>query len=206
MMQSYQIFLNLKSVLFVKYWDSCGKNSLKNTKILETNKLSDVFFSSFLDEKDTFDWILVCEEQINDLFSEFKKKFGLISAAGGLVESTNGDILFIFRNGVWDLPKGKVETGEDLVDAAVREVEEECGIKALVVEKKLTETYHIYSLNNKYILKETHWYKMKTEKEQELIPQLEEGITKVEWVKKKDIPKVLKNTYPNIQLLITKYQ
>ena len=204
-MQNYQIFLNKKSLTFVKSIDSVRQNCLDDVKIFEISSLSNVNISLFFDEKETSNWILICGEQIDSLFLAFKKSFKLIYAAGGLVESFEKDILFIFRNGVWDLPKGKVEKGEDFMTAAVREVEEECGIKTPVVEQKLTETYHIYMLNNEYILKEAFWYKMKSDKKQKLSPQLEEGITKAEWISKENMFVILGNTYPNIKLLIERY-
>ena len=204
-MQNYQIFLNKKSLTFVKSIDSVRQNCLDDVKIFEISSLSNINISLFFDEKETSNWILICGEQIDSLFLTFKKSFKLIYAAGGLVESFEKEILFIFRNGVWDLPKGKVEKGEDFMTAAVREVEEECGIKTPVVEQKLTETYHIYMLNNEYILKETFWYKMKSDKGQKLSPQLEEGITKVEWISKENMFVLLGNTYPNIRLLIERY-
>ena len=104
----------------------------------------------------------------------------------------------IFRNGKWDLPKGKLEEGENKKQCAIREVEEECGIVGLNIIEKLLETYHTYNLSGKNILKRTYWYKMKTNFDGELVPQIEEGITKVSWVSKDQISEKLKNSYGNI--------
>jgi len=122
----------------------------------------------------------------------------MIEAAGGLVSNKNGDILMIFRNGKWDLPKGKLEEEENKKQCAKREVEEECGIVGLDIIEKLIETYHTYNLSGKKILKRTYWYKMKTNFDGELVPQIEEGITKVSWVSKDQISEKLKNSYGNI--------
>ena len=135
------------------------------------------------------------------LWKEFKKKFKIIEAAGGVVLNHKKEILFIYRLDKWDLPKGKVEKGESLQETAVREVQEECGISDLTLKNFISTTYHIYEEKGKQILKVSHWYAMHSETE-EFIPQLEEDITKVEWKDSKGIKKAIENTYPNIKLLI----
>lgn len=105
-------------------------------------------------------------------------------AAGGVVISGDTSlILLIKRNGVWDLPKGKLENGETIPECALREVAEETGLKGLFIASFICETYHEYELNGKLIGKTTHWYLMKGEgvTEQKLKPQQEEGITKLAW-------------------------
>ena len=122
----------------------------------------------------------------------------MVEAAGGLVFNKDGDILMIFRNGKWDLPKGKLEMGESVEECAIREVEEECGVSGIIIENKIKDTYHTYVLEGENILKKTYWYKMKTDYSAKLVPQIEEGITKVSWVDKDQISKKLKNSYGNI--------
>lgn len=124
--------------------------------------------------------------------------FIFIEAAGGLVINERDEILLIERNVVWDLPKGKVDPGELVKQAAMREVEEECGVKNLSTEKKIAETYHTYPLGNETVLKKTHWYLMRYSGSDKLVPQLEEGITQAVWVNPTDISNHLKNTYPSI--------
>ena len=104
----------------------------------------------------------------------------------------------IFRNGKWDLPKGKLEMGESVEECAIREVEEECGVSGIIIENKIKDTYHTYVLEGENILKKTYWYKMKTDYSAKLVPQIEEGITKVSWIDKDQISKKLKNSYGNI--------
>jgi hypothetical protein len=133
-----------------------------------------------------------------ETFKKLKKDCDIIKAAGGLVESVNGNYLFIFRNKKWDLPKGKLEDGENMKETAVREVEEECGIKVFKREEKLCKTYHVYPIGANLVIKKTNWYKMKVKGEPKLIPQKEEGIDKAVWLDKKEISPVLKNTYPSI--------
>ena len=122
----------------------------------------------------------------------------MIEAAGGLVFNKEEQILMIFRNGKWDLPKGKLEIGESVEECAIREVEEECGILGLIIENKIKDTYHTYVLEGENILKKTYWYKMNTDFDGELMPQIEEGITKVSWVSKDEISENLTNSYGNI--------
>lgn len=141
-------------------------------------------------------------EKLHDLFfGDFKK----ITAAGGLVLNKRGELLFIKRLGYWDLPKGKVEREEGLEEAAIREVEEECGINGPVIDKKLTVTYHTYTAKNTDYLKATHWYLMFYDGEDELVPQIEEDITKAEWVSNQNSGKVLNTTYASIEALIGLY-
>ena len=99
---------------------------------------------------------------IEENWKDFCSKFIMIEAAGGLVFNKDGHILMIFRNGKWDLPKGKLEIGESVEECAKREVEEECGIYGLDIIEKLLDTYHTYKLKGNKILKKTYWYKMNT--------------------------------------------
>ena len=128
----------------------------------------------------------------------FWKKFVIMQAAGGLVLNEENEILFIFRRQKWDLPKGKLDEGESLQECAIREVEEETGLNGLELVKFLLTTYHTYDENGKHILKESHWFMMKAIGKQQLVPQIEEGIHEVKWVKKENLPDVLCNTFPSI--------
>ncbi len=135
----------------------------------------------------------------------FLQNLDIIPAAGGLVLNPKKEVLFIYRNNIWDLPKGWIEKSESIETAAIREVEEECGIFNLVILKKLTTTYHIYNQNG-IKLKETHWFLMQSDYNKELVPQLEEGITAVMFKNESDTDKALQNTYANIQLVYDTYQ
>lgn len=146
--------------------------------------------------------ISIYDEKLNEVWDDFKSLYKIIEAAGGLVFNQNEELLMIYRLGKWDLPKGKIEEGEEPNTAALREVEEECGIHNLKLGKGVKRTYHTYNLKGKAILKITYWYYMKYEGEERLIPQTEEDISKVEWVKKTDLPKKLENTYGNIRDLV----
>ena len=139
---------------------------------------------------------------IIDNWDNFCAKYTLIVAAGGVVYNSKDQILMIFRNEKWDLPKGKLEIDENIQECALREVEEECGVSNLKIVNQLQSTYHTYEINGKAILKHTYWFKMNTNYSNELVPQIQEGITKVEWVNKKDVFKKLENTYASIQELV----
>jgi 8-oxo-dGTP pyrophosphatase MutT (NUDIX family) len=122
----------------------------------------------------------------------------LLLAAGGLVENEKGEILFMFRRGKWDLPKGKLDPGETLEECALREVEEETGVGQLELKKFLLQTLHEYEELGKVIEKKTHWFHMLTTSHQSLIPQAEEDITDLRWIAPVNFEIVLRNTYPAI--------
>ncbi len=128
----------------------------------------------------------------------FFKKFTFIQAAGGIVQNEDGELLLIFRRGKWDLPKGKLDKGESLEDCAVREVEEETGLKQVKLVEPLLITYHTYHEGTKFILKESHWYSMKVSGRQELVPQTEEDILETKWVAAEALEPYLKNSFPSV--------
>lgn len=150
--------------------------------------------------------VLIFGDRYLENFSEFSEMFKTVDAAGGIVVSNEGRILMIMRNNHWDLPKGKVEDGESVENAAIREVMEETGIGDLAIKKKLGETYHIYEENDSYVLKRVYWYEMKTENEKKLpVPQIEEGIKEVAWVDQNQLPFKLENSYKTIADILMPY-
>jgi 8-oxo-dGTP pyrophosphatase MutT (NUDIX family) len=122
----------------------------------------------------------------------------LLLAAGGLVENEKGQILFMFRRGKWDLPKGKLDPGETLEECALREVTEETGVERLELRKFLLQTLHEYEELGKVIQKKTHWFHMAAASHQTLVPQTEEDITELRWIAPENFEIVLRNTYPAI--------
>ena len=135
---------------------------------------------------------------VDEVLNMFKKKLQLIKAAGGLVHTDDDEILLIFRNGKWDLPKGKLDPGEELEACAVRELKEETGLENVKPEKPLCITYHTYHQQGKFILKESHWFLMKAERQGNFIPQVEEGIEKVQWVPVEKLASYMENTHASI--------
>ncbi len=143
-------------------------------------------------------YIPALEGEEENVFKIICSEFNQINAGGGLVSNDKGEYLLIFRNGFWDLSKGKQEPNEDIRNTALREVEEECGISNLQLKELICITRHTYMLNGSHILKHTYWYKMDLTKEQRLCPQLEENIQKCIWVNKNDLHLYLNKTYPSI--------
>jgi len=135
---------------------------------------------------------------LGELQQAFFKKFTVQQAAGGLVINANNEWLLIFRRGKWDLPKGKLEKKEKLEDCAVREAEEETGLKNITLQKPLGITWHTYHEGTRFILKESHWYLMTVSGDQQLVPQTEEEIEEVRWVNPNTLDEYLGLTYPSV--------
>lgn len=136
------------------------------------------------------------------LLKKFLKKLPNVVAGGGKVFNNKNEILFIYRNDKWDLPKGKIEGTESIEKTALREVMEETGVAGLEITKPLETTYHIFKRNGNHRIKVTYWFEMKTTFEGVLYAQEEEGITKVEWLNQAQINDALENSYANIKILI----
>lgn len=192
----YAIFVN-DSVIYL------SETPHESRKII-SKKYEDFNFNTLTDEillkKEATD-VCFYHLDIKMLWQEFKNQFEIIEAAGGVVFNEKNEVLWIYRNDVWDLPKGKIEEGETKEIAAVREVKEECGIKNVVLQSYVLTTYHIYKYNGKQILKVTYWYKMLGNSNDELLHQLEEGITKVIWANKAKMNEMSANTFGNIKLI-----
>ena len=193
-MKSYRIYIN-KNSLFIA--DAMPKQ-IDKIQQLDPKDFDFLKFYKGLVKGSKRDYVLISKTP-KAVFKDIKNKLTIIKAAGGLVQNDKGDYLFIFRNKKWDLPKGKVEKGEEVKIAAIREVEEECGVKVEKRKSLLGKTYHIYELNGEVILKRTSWYPMKVKGMPKLIPQKEEGITTASWVSKQGIKLKMKNTYPLIE-------
>ncbi len=183
----YKVFIDNKAVIF-KINPNFKHNYLSKKEIWEN-------INWLLDS--SMDGIIV-EIKNDKKFWKVFKDYEYIEAAGGLVQKDN-KYLFIKRNGKWDIPKGKVEKGESIKNATVREIEEECGLIKPKIKKHLINTWHTYEMNGKLYLKKTYWYWLKEGKKQsKLIPQGEEGITKVKYLPISKLKKIKKNTYQSI--------
>ena len=195
----YKIYIN-QNVLVISQLDNSSQEVLHNAS---NNSESAVLTISkekiinIIGQKN-----IICANP-TAVFNQLKQQFTLINAAGGLVKNSQSEYLFIFRRGKWDLPKGKLDEGEDFETAAIREVQEECGITHIELGDLYHLSYHIYEENNDWILKQTNWYLMKSE-EKNLIPQLEEGITQTAWLPTSQFEKVRENTYASIDEIISK--
>ncbi|MFP4556335.1 MAG: NUDIX hydrolase [Bacteroidales bacterium] len=198
MVKEYKIYLNSRKIILSPKFSTYFKKSIGLfVGYNHPDELPKLL--TFFQSTSNVDNLYIIGNDIEALFTEFKKNFLIIEAAGGLVINSNNKILLIKRNGKWDLPKGKVDDGENSEQAAVREVMEECGITNIKITNPLTTTFHTYALKDKLVLKPTKWYSMRFDRQTHPKPQTEEGITEVCWVKPNDLSNYLNNTYSSIK-------
>lgn len=138
-------------------------------------------------------------------YEQYSTFFTVQAAAGGLVLNPAGQLLMIFRRGLWDLPKGKIDPGETPQQAALREVEEETGAQGLQLLEPARNSYHIFQANsNSWVLKPTYWFWMRTDlPHQTLTPQAEEQIEQVEWVEPPSAIERLNGSYASLKDLLS---
>lgn len=197
----YKVFINEKKLIL----SSEPQNSLKTMNYDGTHSFD---FAIDLLENTASQGLNIYHNNIDELWSDFGNYFKKIDAAGGIVCNTENKILFIHRLGKWDLPKGKIEPGESREVAAVREVEEECGIFNLVLEDFINSTYHVYTeKDGKKILKTTYWFAMFYPGTETPKPQIEEGINEVSWKDEEEIEtQILPSTFQNIKLILNDFK
>lgn len=201
-MQNYTIF-NKNNKVFI------AKNLLKGEKVSEeriircnSEILNTYDFSPLFDDNQKNDWLVLAEgEDTEKVFEKVTSSLYFVKAAGGIIRNEMGDYLFMFRNGFWDMPKGHWEEGETIRQTAEREVLEECGMKHLEVKEYLASSFHSYYMHGRKEIKQTYWYDMFCPSSEQLTPQKEEGIKKIEWIKQQDLQKILQRSYPNIRYL-----
>lgn len=193
----YKVFVNEKKLTISKYPEDIEKN-LRYEGFATLEIAVDLLQNTSCPE------INVYGENIEELWEDFTHMFLVIEAAGGIVTNVNKEILFIKRLSKWDLPKGKVEKGESLEQAALREVEEETGLSELILESFINNTFHIYTeRNGDRVLKTTYWFKMSYVGTGNAKPQLEEGITAVDWKSDNRIrQEVFPATFHNIRMIL----
>lgn len=162
------------------------------------------FTLELLNSSETLKGLIFQSSDIDILLADFRAHFREITAAGGVVENDRGEVLLIRRRGKWDLPKGKLDGDETPEQAALREVEEECGLTDLILLDYLTETFHIYDLDNSKVLKRTVWFRMQSN-QAELTPETEEDIEEAVWTARNDIDLSTLDTYENIRLVLGAY-
>ena len=168
----YKVFVNEKKLTLSKYPEDIEKN-------LRYEGFATLEIAVDLLENTSCPEMNVYGENIEEIWEDFTHMFKVIEAAGGVVKNQNGEILFIYRIGKWDLPKGKIEKGESLEQAALREIEEETGLKELVLEEFLNNTFHLYTeRNGEKILKTTYWFRINYVGNAAPTPHTDEGISK----------------------------
>lgn len=199
MAQKYKVYLNSHLIIllfskdFYKHEIECNSEKKDPSINIIQNDVESLFRGDIISKT-----LCYHSESLDDLWGSFLSVFEIINAGGGLAKNINKEFLFIFRFNKWDLPKGKLEEGELIEECALREVEEECGVHNLSLGEKIKTTYHIYNYKGTNVLKYSHWYAMFYSGDEKLVPQIEEGITNVEWISPNDFDKVKSNTYQNI--------
>ena len=201
-MNKITIYYNNRKIILwettPEFEDMVENLEIEEPFIHKCNDRTDTILNTFF-EKEAIKEISFEHPDLNKLFNDFKSCFNYIEAAGGLVKNKHNELLVIQRFDIPDLPKGKIEKNEKPEDAAVREVEEECGITGLKITGKAESSFHIYTLKNKKVLKKTHWFYMNYVGDETLKPQTEEAITKVEWCDVQKIREYKNLTYKSLK-------
>jgi 8-oxo-dGTP pyrophosphatase MutT (NUDIX family) len=193
MAQKYRIYINEKVILITE----TEPEHLDNYEKLDGQSFDLKIIYTWILRHNSQHFYILCTDA-KSYIKNVMAKVPLIEAAGGLVKNDEGNYLFIYRHEKWDLPKGKIEKDEKVKVAAVREVEEECGIVVHKLGEKICKTYHSYIMKGEVVLKKTHWYAMRHKGTTKLKPQTEEGITDARWFRKDHIDTILENTFPLI--------
>lgn len=195
----YKVFFNENQIIIS---DNPIETALKSQIKLVHNPTNQAIQNNFESLDEQGDACINFWGRKDMIWKAFKEQFTWIEAAGGWVVNQQNELLLIYRLKRWDLPKGKIEKGEGVEEAAIREVEEETGLSKLSISKTLPSSYHIYPRKGKMYLKQTHWFKMVCADEATPVPQIEEDIEKVEWVALDELAPYAQNTYPAIAELM----
>ncbi|MBE85468.1 MAG: NUDIX hydrolase [Flavobacteriaceae bacterium] len=193
----YKVFVNRLIINLTS-----DKEFLNDSK---TYLLSSISIKEIIKKLKIHDEVFLYYPDKKKLLKEFKEKLVTIKATGGIVTNKKNQILFIYRKGKWDLPKGKMEKNESKKESALREVIEETGVKKLKIINFFSTTFHLIKVKKEYFLKETHWYTMKTKYDGKLKPQKSEGIISAKWKTFDEALEIKKKTFRNIAIILTKY-
>lgn len=195
--QKYKVFINDQPVLFTDEDGICAVNCIRLR--------SDSGLPEQISGSKPGTTACVVSRDNAGTWNRFIASYPVIQAAGGFVKTLTEDTryLMIFRLGKWDLPKGKIDPGEKPETAAVREVEEECGISGMSISKRLPDTWHMYKHKGSWVLKQTFWYEMEYAGSTALVPQTEEGIEEARWVTSGEMAWLLPDAYASIRELLS---
>ncbi|MEM7104170.1 MAG: NUDIX domain-containing protein [Bacteroidota bacterium] len=197
----YKIYINKTAIILTEkdgnFNPIPGKNKLIANYIGRRKHL--LHYIDMAEKGNHVQEVILVAKDLPQLKADFFGVYKILEAAGGLVFNQAGEILVMYRRGSWDLPKGKIDKGESVEEAAVREVMEETGLKEVTLGDKHFTSYHTYQHpKHGRVLKPTYWFKM-TSSQQELIPQTEEDIEQMKWMKKEDfLEKYQSETYQSI--------
>lgn len=206
--QMYKIYINESELILCKSRKIKKVNRKYNPEITTPYRGKQKHLLNYIDmlEKSPKEKLIVIHaEDYSQLKQDFLNLFIITPACGGLVLNENNEILFIFRRGYWDLPKGKMEGVETKKETAIREVEEETGIHEVKIIQKLGKTKHVFrTQSNNRAIKISYWYLMKTKK-QKLTPQKNEDIEQAEWMTLEDFFNKKRPIYRSIKELLIKW-
>lgn len=202
-----KIFFGDKPVYLCDLLDDTLIELARHPDVVLIDELSAPAINSLLHEikKEAFHSGIIIHSDLDKLKKDFFKHFNVIRAAGGIVLNENKELLFIFRKGKWDLPKGKMEKDELPERCAEREIEEETGVNKLLLKHKIGDTHHVYEEFGKHFLKISYWYYFTCAGKQTLRPQVEEDILDAKWIPTKEIKKPLSNTYSTIKDILSEF-
>ncbi len=179
----YKIYINSTPLFLVSSEEVAAFGNTTEKRLILRHPGKKKFLMTIVHQLETshkFESIVVFDPDVEKIWADFNKIYKPITAAGGVIFNSEGKVLLIHRRGSWDLPKGKMDDGETPAQTAVREVQEETGLRQVSLGPHLLDTWHTYEQKGKRILKTTHWYKMQTP-ETQLVPQAEEDIEQAIW-------------------------
>ena len=194
-MKQRTVFFQNRRIIFVKNTEN---NSDENCSDTIKNINAKLFDNFLLNDENKL--LFSCKKN-RKAFRQFTSHFQTIEASGGAVFCEN-KVLAIFRNGMWDLPKGHIEHGEKKRVAALREIEEETGVTNLEISRKIGKTWHIYSQKDRFLLKKTHWYFVNAISMQMTVPQREEGIDKAVWLSRNELIEFRELFWPSLYEIV----
>lgn len=201
MTRMYEVYMLNRPVLFIEKWT--GSDSSFVIHEPDNKGLKDL--AQMLRMHPHIVQIELISDDLEALWMRYCLMYREVLAAGCVVENNTNDILWIERNGKWDLPKGKVEKFESIEEAAIREVQEETGITGLSIASDLGKTYHTYDENGTPVLKTTFWFHARHDGGKTTgTPQSEEGITSVQWHQQPTENRILERAYPSLINLVQK--
>ncbi len=199
-MDNFTVFYRSNFVTFVNSEQKIPDFARDKKYFFRTDENFSEIFSEFLSDGAEISLVVMCKCPLTKVLRYLLNTFEFRKAAGGVVCNPEDERLMIFRFGKWDLPKGHVEKGETIRYAAVREVQEETGVRDVAADRCIAKTYHIYNMDGRWILKQTAWYDMYSAAAA-LTPQTEEGIEKAVWVSREQMFENLATSYSSLNYL-----
>jgi L-threonylcarbamoyladenylate synthase len=197
----YKVFIENREVNFRNQSSTLQSNGVIYAKSNES--FEKTLLNRILETPENTVVTVLCDS-VKKVWKNVLSDCKFIQAAGGIVQRED-EFLFIERNNLWDIPKGKLESGESIEIAAQREIEEECGINELHINELICITYHTYFFKNKWHLKETHWFHFLYNGSKQTVCQAEEGITNARWFKRHEFSIVESKTYQSIQFVVNQF-